>query len=226
MTLFRRLAKPFLRPHPVTRCLEVAGGTLGVLLKNVEQGRASGAVTEKAVPLYRCLIVGARTIYGLIGSTQPFSDQLWRLGFAGKDSALAGYYWLVAQRFWEVNQAFLSDPAISQHIGLDFPAFVEEFCDVTGFPRPLIDDLLSSADRICTELGGVVDDRPVIDRQTFDFLQTITNGRYTAEHWNSIGLGLLGPCAEVQMARLMQLKIAKEQMGLAGPVLGITTQSS
>ena len=195
-------------------------------MKHVDQGRASGAVTEEAMPLYRCLIIGAGGLFGLIGSTQPFSDQLWRLGFFGKNEALAGYYWLIAQRFWEVKQAFLSDPAISQHIGLGFSNFVEEFCSVTGFPRPLVDDLVSSADKTYAELGGGVDFRPVMDGQTFDFLQTITNGRYTSEHWNSIGLiDLVGLTGEVQTARLTSLKIAKEQMGLAGPVLGIITQS-
>jgi len=70
MSVFSRLVKPFLRPHPVTRCLDVAASTLGFLMKHVDQGRASGAVTEEAMPLYRCLIIGAGGLFGLIGSTQ------------------------------------------------------------------------------------------------------------------------------------------------------------
>ncbi len=67
-------------------------------------------------------------------------------------------------------------------------------------------------------LGGGIDFRPVMDRQTFDLLQTLTDGRFTGEHWSGPVVELDFATAFIQSQRLDMLKIVKERMGLPAPV--------
>lgn len=60
-----------------------------------------------------------------------------------------------------------------------------------------------------------------MDSQTFDLLQTLTNGRFTAQDWTgSDELELMAATSVIQSQRLDMLKIVKEQMGLPAPRLG------
>jgi hypothetical protein len=57
-----------------------------------------------------------------------------------------------------------------------------------------------------------------MDRQTFDLLQTLTDGRFTADHWAKPVVELDFATAFIHGQRLDMLKIVKDRMGLPAPV--------
>lgn len=80
-------------------------------------------------------------------------------------------------------------------------------------------DILEAADRVYQDHDRR-DFRPVMDLQTFDFLQTITNAKYTRGHWAQAPTAeLIAATSDIQFTRLSLLKVVKEQMGLTSPVL-------
>lgn len=121
----------FKRPHPGTRALGVAGEAAGTLLRKLDAWQSAGQVSQPVLPLYRSLLMGTGSLYGVIVANQPFTDQLLYIGFAGKSAALAGYIQLIYQRLWDVRLAFEADPEFPKAMGLTFGTFVNKVADFT-----------------------------------------------------------------------------------------------
>jgi len=88
---------------------------------------------------------------------------------------------------------------------------------------------VASSDRIyeATKVDGgeIGDFRPVLDLQTLDFLQTVTDCGYRREDWETCGqdmtknVKLIEITGEIHKRRLGVISSAKDAMGLSAPVL-------
>ncbi len=131
----RRLLRRFIK-HPMDKASKIVQTAVGSLLRKVDEGKRSGAVTNATDPLYSTLV------------NPPFYDQLFETGFGDSESILSCYLQLMYQQLWWLRIAFRTDPAIEHHVGQGFDSFVEAFCKVTGTGGPFLQDVFASADKV------------------------------------------------------------------------------
>lgn len=159
-----------------------------LLMESIEASRAAGAVSQRAMPLYRCLAAGSAMVYRVMVSGRPYAGQLREVGLGDRPALVSAYFQLTAQRMWDLSRAYAQDAALAAHVGLDYPGFVGEFLTVTSFPVEMLVNTVNAAEDVFRSAGRGEKPQPVIDKQTFDFLQTVSDGRYLPKHWNAVGI--------------------------------------
>jgi hypothetical protein len=176
-----------------------------------------------------------------------FGEELAQVRFGGGEHVLAGIVGLLFARLWDVSLAY-SDDSFRTAAGIDFDGLVVESATLFGFnARQALDSVNRSQhrydswdireDRVGMYTYPLGDDVPeeqdrlrrlsnIVVGQTFDFFQTITEGRYTVHHWHNFGGNQLGQMGvELALAetivvqRLGDLRTLREAIGLIGGVL-------
>jgi hypothetical protein len=180
---------------------------------------ADGSAPEAPRPLYRALLQGPNQVLEMLVSCEPHRSRLQQVGPGDHAAIMAGYLQVQGQMLWEIFAAFERDPHMSERIGTNFVRFVMDFERTCGVEA---DVLIAGFRQACEYWRGpahVAKPAVVIDLQSFDVLQTITDGRYTSEHWRSGGVALEVVQHGILELRLKLLKQAREEMGLTGPVM-------
>ena len=180
---------------------------------------ADGSAPEAPRPLYRALLHGPNRVLGMLVSCEPHRSRLRQVGPGDHAAIMAGYLQVQGQMLWEIFAAFERDPHMSERIGTNFVGFVMDFERVCGVDA---DGLIAGFRQACEYWRGparAANPAAVVDLQSFDVLQTITDGRYTTEHWRSGGVALEAVQHGLLELRLKVLQQAREELGLTGPVM-------
>ena len=222
MDAIRHLLRKGKLPHPGTQVLEVAAQVEVNWLAVIDRAVAAGELTPVREFTYHNLVLGSFEVFKEIVSTQPFSDQLVGLGFHGKDAVLAAYVQLVCQRAWDLTWVCDSNPMMQEALGQDAESEIGLFCAWAGLDVEFMAGVVESAQRALAEMGQGVDIHPVIDLQTFEFLQTLTEGAYTKEIFAGSPLDQWREAAlHVLMSRIKWMGMLRDMLGVDGPVLGL-----
>ena len=187
----------------------------------LDEANARGELTAAALPVYRSLVYDTGDLLVSIARIEPFASQLREVRVDDNMAVLAAYNILIFQRFWDLGQAFGSDHRWEERLGLELRTLGAEFIQATGFDNLLLLKILQSSESTLNGMGGGIDFRPVLDRNLLDLLQTLTDGRYTVEHWKGSDLmQLMAGTGEVMFVRLGMWKAVKEGLGLDGALIG------
>jgi hypothetical protein len=180
---------------------------------------ADGSAPEAPRPLYRALLQGPNQVLGMLVSCEPHRSRLQQVGPGDHSAIMAGHLQVQGQMLWEIFEAFERDPHMSERIGTNFVRFVMDFERVCGVDAEVLIDAFRQACEYWRGPARVANLAAVIDLQSFDVLQTITDGRYTTEHWRNGGAALEAVQHSLLELRRKLLKQASEEMGLTGPVM-------
>lgn len=206
---------------------KVAKRTHDLLADKLASGLASGAISPNACNLCVYILDETLWLFQFMISRSAFTHQLRKIGLGRPQAALAAYLQLLSHILWDYSLAFRSDVAMGERLGTDFSCLVTQFGDLTGLGEMLCASLGSSEQAFELEgEGDSVDFRPVMDSQTLDFLQTVTEGRYSASHIRDLGLiDMIKAAYSIHTARLQSVLEFKRGWGLEGPVLSGLSQS-
>ena len=158
-------------------------------------------------------------IFAEIVNDSAFSTQLNKVRPGKPEAALAAYLQMVCHLLWDYSLAFAADDGFRVRLGMEYKKVCALFAETTGLAQ-LLESTLSSSLRCYLQAGDGVDFRPVMDSHTLDFLQTLTEGRYTDSMVRHLGLAqMVVTGAGIYMRRLGSVKALKDQWHLPGPVV-------
>jgi len=194
----------------------------GSLLKLLGETHKGGVISTESMMVYINIITGASMLFNYIVSRSSFAKHLARIGLGDSDAATFAFFYMICSIFWDYSVAFRSDAALGERIGKDFSEFAADFSQVTDL-GDMIHQVLEFSEAIYQTDGGGIDFRPVMDQQTAVFLQTITDGRFTAAHLDAHlrGRGFAERFAlagTIYRERLRIIRTLKTAWGLERPV--------
>jgi hypothetical protein len=186
--------------------------------ERLEAAIADGSVTAAARPLYQALTRGPSAVLDALVSGEPHGSLLRQVGPCDDAALMAGYVQLQGQLLWEIFAAFEREPQVPTRVGTGFVGFVLDFERICAVDGEGLLEAFRRASAAWRTPAGLADPAAVVDRQSFDVLQTITNGKYTMEHWRSVDPALEGIRHGFLSGRQQLLTQAMEGLGLSGPV--------
>ena len=184
--------------------------------ERLEAAIADGSVTAAARPLYRALTRGPSGVLDTLVSGAPHDSLLRQVGPCDDAALMAGYVQLQGQLLWEIFAAFEREPQVPARVGTGFVGFVLDFERICGVDGEGLLEAFRRASASYRAPAGLADPAAVADLQSFDVLQTVTNGRFTIEHWRSADPALEAVRHDLRSVRLQLLTQAMAGLELSG----------